>query len=68
MGLAIGIVEILGIFVVFPVAIGLIILASFMLRDRRVRQRSVSELACSLDIDCPPGFVCVGGRCVSAEA
>ena len=22
------------------------------------------ELACSVDNDCPPGFICLGGRCV----
>ncbi len=26
------------------------------------------DLACSIDADCPPGFVCVGGYCVLAKA
>jgi hypothetical protein len=26
------------------------------------------NLACSLDADCPPGYRCVGGRCVLATS
>jgi Cys-rich repeat protein len=27
-------------------------------------KRAVSEMACSVDMDCPPGHVCRAGRCV----
>ena len=33
---------------------------------RRARRRAV--MACSIDADCPPGYVCVGGVCVPATA
>ena len=26
---------------------------------------ALPKLACSIDTDCPPGYVCAGGRCVS---
>jgi Cys-rich repeat protein len=33
------------------------------LRDRRARS---AEAACSIDSDCPDGFVCQNGRCIPA--
>jgi Cys-rich repeat protein len=32
-------------------------------RDRRMRS---NETVCSIDTDCPEGFVCQSGRCVPA--
>ena len=31
-------------------------------------EKSLSNLTCSVDIDCPLGYVCLGGRCVPKKA
>ncbi|MBI4304578.1 MAG: hypothetical protein HY665_09625 [Chloroflexi bacterium] len=31
------------------------------------RKETKLDLACSIDSDCPPGFVCMRGRCVPAK-
>ena len=33
-------------------------------KEKNPLKRALSNLVCSVDIDCPPGFVCVEGRCV----
>jgi hypothetical protein len=30
-------------------------------------RRGVKNLSCSIDIDCPPGLICVDGRCQPAK-
>jgi len=30
--------------------------------------KRAEKAACSIDADCPPGFVCVNGRCVPEQA
>jgi len=34
---------------------------------RAIRGRGVKQLGCSIDSDCPPGYICVGGTCVPAH-
>ncbi len=31
---------------------------------KRSAQKGMSALACSIDNDCPPGFICMDGTCV----
>ncbi len=65
----VGVLQAIGIFVALPTLIGFIIVGSFLLWDRRARlKHGVSELACTINTDCPPGFVCVNGLCVLGVA
>ena len=69
MELLLGILQALGIFIVVPALVGITVGGSFMLRDRRVRTRSgVGQPTCSVDTDCPEGYVCRDGVCVPASA
>ncbi len=36
-------------------------------RQPNLLRKTRPDLACSTDMDCPRGFVCMGGRCVPAE-
>ncbi len=38
------------------------------LPSRVQAERRGLNLACSIDTDCPPGFVCANGRCVPEKA
>ena len=31
-------------------------------------KQALPNLACALDVDCPPGFVCLSGYCVPEKA
>ena len=31
------------------------------------RKETRLDLLCSIDTDCPPGFICIGGRCIPAK-
>jgi uncharacterized protein (DUF927 family) len=31
-------------------------------------KKAIPNLVCSIDTDCPPGFMCVNGRCVPVKA
>ena len=65
----VGIFQALGIFIALLALIGLMIVGSFLLWDRRARLKyGASELACTINTDCPTGFVCVNGHCVPAQA
>ena len=33
-------------------------------KDARLTKRDLPELTCSINSDCPPGFICLGGHCV----
>ncbi len=58
---------IIAIYVVLPALLGMVIVGFFLLRQHRVNAKlSSTELECSTDADCPPGYVCVGGHCVPA--
>ncbi|MBI2869272.1 MAG: hypothetical protein HYX96_05555 [Chloroflexi bacterium] len=50
----------LGVGLVMPVLIW-VGAGSAMVQAKRMK----ASPACSLDSDCPPGFVCVNGRCVA---
>ena len=36
--------------------------------DIRRRRVASSNLVCSIDADCPPGYTCVNGRCLPQRA
>ncbi|MBI2831581.1 MAG: hypothetical protein HYX79_04915 [Chloroflexi bacterium] len=36
-------------------------------QKRKAAKKESPVFACSIDEDCPPGFVCFKGRCVLAE-
>jgi hypothetical protein len=64
-----GIFQAIGIFIVFPSIIGFIIVGSFLIWHRRTStKRNITNLVCSINSDCPPGFVCVNGHCVPAQS
>lgn len=31
-------------------------------------EKALSNLTCSVNADCPPGYVCIGGHCVPQKA
>ena len=31
------------------------------------RKKALADTVCSIDKDCPPGFVCMGGHCVPSS-
>ena len=33
----------------------------------RARKKASADMVCSIDKDCPPGFVCMGGHCVPSR-
>ena len=33
-------------------------------KEAKLLKQALPELSCSIDTDCPPGFVCMGGRCI----
>ena len=37
------------------------------LKQRKLQKRAIPDLVCSLNADCPTGFVCVSGHCVPAR-
>ena len=60
----------LGIFLVVPIIIAIIIISLAMMVER-IKQNmtgsiteSIENLVCSIDADCPEGYLCVGGKCV----
>ena len=63
-----------GIFMGIPTVVGFAIAGVYILtrREARTAKRSTAlheteapgALVCALDADCPPGYWCVGGRCV----
>jgi hypothetical protein len=67
--LAIGILIIL-----FPVAfiwyfnVGSMLAAVKSRRAIKQVGKTPSNLTCSVDTDCPPGYVCLGGRCILQKA
>ena len=48
---------------IFPVLIFVGAGVAMHQNEWRLR-RQIKELFCSIDTDCPPGYVCVDGRCV----
>ena len=69
MELMLGILPGLGIFVALPTLIGIIVADSFLLWDGRASaKQGIAKLVCSIDTDCPPGFVCLDGHRVPRRA
>lgn len=65
-----AILEGLGIFVVLPIVIGLIIISLVMLLEQTKRKMTgdikehIENLVCSIDADCPEGYICIEGKCI----
>lgn len=65
-----GILQCLGFYVILPVLVGLIIIASSFLFQRLKTKMagninvSIDNLVCSIDADCPTGYICLNGQCV----
>lgn len=36
--------------------------------DIKRRRKAFSNLTCSVDTDCPPGYACIDGRCIPQNA
>lgn len=36
-------------------------------KQKNLLKQALPDATCSLDSDCPPGFVCLGGHCVAAK-
>jgi hypothetical protein len=65
----VGVFQAIGFLIVFPSIIGFIIVGSFLIWSRRATaKRDITSLVCSVNSDCPPGFVCVNGHCVPAQS
>ena len=69
MELTLGILQGLGIFAALPFLIGIIIAVPFLLWNRRASvKQDIITLVCSINADCPPGFLCLNGHCVPQKA
>jgi Cys-rich repeat protein len=65
MELTLGILQGLGIFAALPFLIGIIVVGPFLLRDSRASaKQDITTLVCSINADCPTGFVCIDGYCM----
>jgi hypothetical protein len=62
-----------GFIILFPVAFIWYLNIGGMLKAIKSRgvtkksQEALSNLTCSVDTDCPAGYVCLNGRCVPAR-
>ncbi|MFC1948528.1 hypothetical protein ACFLXY_11495 [Chloroflexota bacterium] len=66
----IAVLQGLGIFLVLPIIIASIIISLVMIAER-IKQNmtgsikeSIENLVCSIDTDCPEGYLCIGGKCI----
>ena len=65
-----AILEGLAIFLVLPIIIGIIIISLAMIVERTKNKmvgnvkEQIENLVCSIDADCPVGYVCLEGKCV----
>ncbi|MFC1948443.1 hypothetical protein ACFLXY_11060 [Chloroflexota bacterium] len=65
-----GILQGLGFFVVLPVLVGLIIISlSMIFQQLKTKmagniKESIDNLVCSIDADCPTGYICMDGQCI----
>jgi len=67
MEVVLGILQVLGIFLVLPALVGVVIAGLFILSGRRASAtHGIGQLMCTVDADCPDGYVCRNGFCVPA--
>lgn len=55
------------IFLVLPIIVALIIISLNKVAEQLKKQQTGlgnDKLVCSIDADCPPGQICVDGKCV----
>lgn len=61
----------LGIFLVIPIIIAIIIISLVLILGKIRREmigpikESIETLVCSIDADCPEGYLCIGGKCIA---
>ena len=64
------VLQVLGIFFVIPLIVAFLIitLALILGKIKGIITGSIKEsievLVCSIDADCPEGYLCIGGKCV----
>jgi len=65
MEVLLAILLVLAIFVGVPAGMGFGIVGILAWRERSLApQRTQRELTCTVDADCPAGYICMNGRCV----
>ncbi len=70
MEVVILVLQVLGIYVLLPVMIGTAIIAIYVASrsirsvSRESSQIGLDSLICSIDADCPIGYICINGQCV----
>lgn len=64
------VLEVIGIYVVLPITVGLVIIGIARLYDsimHKVPESSVERpesFVCAVDSDCPAGYICIDGQCI----
>ncbi len=68
MDMLLGILQGLAIFAVGPVLVGLSVVGFILLWGLRAdaQKKNIRQLTCSTDADCPEGYICQDGICISA--
>lgn len=66
MEILLAILSALAIHVGIPAIIGFAIVGSIIQAEKAKLLTRV--LVCATDADCPPGYICAGGRCVPQQA
>lgn len=54
----------LGLLVATFMPVAIWVAAGSALYQGRTKARRLESASCSTDADCPPGYACVGGRCL----
>ena len=64
------VLQVLGIFLIIPIIIASIIICLVLIPGiikRRIAgsiMERIENLVCSIDSDCPEGYLCISGKCV----
>ena len=64
------VLQVFGIFLVLPLIIALIVISLGMIVVRINQnmtgsiKESIENLVCSIDTDCPEGYLCIDGKCI----
>jgi len=64
------VLEVLGVFLILPLIIGLIVISlvfTFQSLKKSMsenHEQKLIDLVCKIDADCPEGYLCVNGQCI----